>query len=159
MIIITGKKSSRIDVDGLKNHYGRLLTWLDLQLITKGLVLIYDSFDLEGRSKNDLDFQKLAIANTWFSMSKTCNDLEDDILQVCKFLFFLIFIRSGKGLWRNDRNTPKNCIFWKYIVGGSYNTPGLDGGWFFGPKIQKSAYQDLSNEGSKTFLSSLELGF
>ena len=54
--MITGKKSSRIDVDGLKNHYGRLLTWLDLQLITKGLVLIYDSFDLEGRSKNDLDF-------------------------------------------------------------------------------------------------------
>ena len=88
MIIITGKKSSRIDVDGLKNHYGRLLTWLDLQLITKGLVLIYDSFDLEGRTKNDLDFQKLAIANTWFSISKTCNDLEDDILQVCKFLFF-----------------------------------------------------------------------
>ena len=96
MIIITGKKSSRIDVDGLKNHYGRLLTWLDLQLITKGLVLIYDSFDLEGRTKNDLDFQKLAIANTWFSMSKTCNDLEDDILQVCKFLFFLIFIHSGQ---------------------------------------------------------------
>ena len=89
MIILIGKKSSRIDVDGLKNHYGRLLTWLDLQLITKGLVLIYDSFDLEGRSKNDLDFQKLAIANTWFSMSKTCNDLEDDILQVCKFLFKL----------------------------------------------------------------------
>ena len=95
MIIITGKKSSRIDVDGLKNHYGRLLTWLDLQLITKGLVLIYDSFDLEGRSKNDLDFQKLAIANTWFSMSKTCNDLEDDILQVCKFLFFLDFYFFG----------------------------------------------------------------
>ena len=94
MIIIIGKKSSRIDVDSLKNHYGRLLTWLDLQLITKGLVLIYDSFDLEGRPKNDLDFQKLAIANTWFSMSKTCNDLEDDILQVCKFLFFLIFIHS-----------------------------------------------------------------
>ena len=97
MIIITGKKSSRIDVDGLKNHYGRLLTWLDLQLITKGLVLIYDSFDLEGRSKNDLDFQKLAIANTWFSMSKTCNDLEDDILQVCIiFLFFLILNQSGQ---------------------------------------------------------------
>ena len=51
MIILIGKKSSRIDVDSLKNHYGRLLTWLDLQLITKGLVLIYDSFDLEGRSK------------------------------------------------------------------------------------------------------------
>ena len=23
-----------------------------------------------------------------------------------------------KDLWRNGRNTPKNCIFWKYIVGG-----------------------------------------
>ena len=30
--------------------------------------------------------------------------------------------------------------------GGSYNTPGLDGGWFFGPWafiIPKSSYQDL----------------
>ena len=32
-----------------------------------------------------------------------------------------------KDLWRNGRNTPKNCIFWKYIVGGPYYTPGLDG--------------------------------
>ena len=94
MIILIGKKSSRIDVDSLKNHYGRLLTWLDLQLITKGLVLIYDTFDLEGRTKNDLDFQKLAIANTWFSMSKTCNDLEDDILQVCIIFFFFLDFKS-----------------------------------------------------------------
>ena len=46
--------------------------------------------------------------------------------------------------------------------GGSYNTPGLDGGWFFGPWafiIPKSSYQDLSNEGWKIFLSSLELVF
>ena len=50
MIIITGKKSSRIDVEGLKKHYGRLLTWLDLQLITKGLALIYDYSDIESRS-------------------------------------------------------------------------------------------------------------
>ena len=64
-------------------------------------------------------------------------------------------VEPGKDLWRNGRNTPKNCIFWKYIVGGSsYYTPGLDGGWFFGPWafiIPKCSYQDLSNEGSKKF--------
>jgi len=46
--------------------------------------------------------------------------------------------------------------------GGSYYTPWLDGGWFFGPWafiILKSSYQDLSNEGSIFFLSSLELVF
>ena len=69
-----------------------------------------------------------------------------------------------KDLWRNERNTPKDCIFWKYIGGGggSYYTPGLDGGRFFGPWvfiIPKSSYQDLSNEGSNIFLSSLELVF
>ena len=50
----------------------------------------------------------------------------------------------SKDLWRNGRNTPKNCIFWKYIVGG----------WFFAPWtfiIPKSSYRDLSNEGSKFF--------
>ena len=62
-----------------------------------------------------------------------------------------------KDLWRNGRNTPKNCIFWKNIVergGGSYYSLGLDGGWFFGPWvfiIPKSSYQDLSNEGSNFF--------
>ena len=38
----------------------------------------------------------------------------------------------------------------------------LDGGGFFGPYsfiILKSSYQDLSNEESNIFLSSLELGF
>ena len=38
--------------------------------------------------------------------------------------------------------------------GGSYYTPGLDGGWFFGPWafiIPKKSVQDLSNEGSKCF--------
>ena len=51
-----------------------------------------------------------------------------------------------KDLWRNGRNFPKNCISWKYIVGGSYHTFGLDGGWFFGPLafiVLKSSYQDL----------------
>ena len=46
--------------------------------------------------------------------------------------------------------------------GGSYYTPGLDGGRFFGPWafiILKSSYQDLSNEGLKKILSSLELVF
>ena len=49
-----------------------------------------------------------------------------------------------------------------YVVGGYYYTPELDGGWFFGPRvfiILKSSYQDLSNEGSKIVLSSLELVF
>ena len=69
-------------------------------------------------------------------------------------------VHLAKDLWRNGRNTPKNCIFWKYIKGGSYYTPGL--GWFFGTWafiILKSSYQDLSNEESKIFLSSLELVF
>ena len=45
--------------------------------------------------------------------------------------------------------------------GASNSTPGLDGGRFLGPYsfILKSSYQDLSYEGSKKFLSSLELGF
>ena len=45
---------------------------------------------------------------------------------------------------------------------GSNSIPGLDGGGFFGPYsfiILKGSYQDLSNEGSKFFLNSLELGF
>ena len=28
-----------------------------------------------------------------------------------------------KDLWRNGQNTPKFCIFWKYIVGGAPITP------------------------------------
>ena len=32
-------------------------------------------------------------------------------------------IYLGKDLWRNGQNTPKNCIFWKYIVGGAPITP------------------------------------
>ena len=28
-----------------------------------------------------------------------------------------------KDLWRNGQNTHKNCIFWKYIVGGAPITP------------------------------------
>ena len=109
-----GKKSSRIDVDGLKNHYGRLLTWLDLQLITKGLVLIYDSFDLEGRSKNDLDFQKLAIANTWFSMSKTCNDLEDDFLQVSKN--YIINVQAFNVLSKSQKVFIKETLYTKLAL-------------------------------------------
>jgi hypothetical protein len=38
----------------------------------------------------------------------------------------------------------------------------LDGGGFFGPHpfiILKNSHQDLSNEGSKNYLSLLELGF
>ena len=44
---------------------------------------------------------------------------------------------------------------------GSNSTPGLDGGEFSDHSfiILKSSHQDLSNEGSKKFLSSLELGF
>ena len=32
-------------------------------------------------------------------------------------------IYLGKNLWRNGRNTPKNYIFWKYIVGRAPITP------------------------------------
>ena len=46
-----------------------------------------------------------------------------------------------KALWRNGRNTPKDCIFWKYI------TPwGWIGGWFFWPWAVI-----ILNEGSKKF--------
>ena len=38
---------------------------------------------------------------------------------------------SSKDLWRNGRNTPKNCIFWKYIVGGLLLHPGAGWGLLF----------------------------
>ena len=60
------------------------------------------------------------------------------------------------------KNSQELHLLKIHIRGGSYYTPGLDGGWFFGPWafiIPKSSYQDLSNEGSKLFLSSLELVF
>ena len=63
-----GKKESKLDQSSLKRHYERLLTWLDLQLITKGLVFIHDIDN--NRTKFDTDFQKMAIANTWYNMSK-----------------------------------------------------------------------------------------
>ena len=69
----------KLDNPSVRKHYERLLTWLDLQLITKGLLFIRDSDD---HTKYDPDFQKLAIVNTWYNMSKTCNDLEDEFLQV-----------------------------------------------------------------------------
>ena len=64
-----------------------------------------------------------------------------------------------------DGTLPRIASFENtYLVGagGSYYTPGLDGGWFFGPWgliILKSSYPDLSNEGSKIVLSSLKLVF
>ena len=67
-----------------------------------------------------------------------------------------------KDLFINGRNTPKISFFEITRQGRSNFTPGLDGGGFFGPYsfiILKSSHQDLSNEGSKKFLSSLELGF
>ena len=58
----------KLDNPSVRKHYERLLTWLDLQLITKGLLFIRDSDD---HTKYDPDFQKLAIVNTWYNMSKT----------------------------------------------------------------------------------------
>ena len=37
----------------------------------------------------------------------------------------------SKDLWRNGRNTPKNCIFWKYIVGGLLLHPKARWGLIF----------------------------
>jgi hypothetical protein len=75
--------------------------------------------------------------------------------QDCSSQRLQFYVAMSKDLWRNGRNTPWTCNFWKCIVGGgSYYTPGLDGGWFFGPWaviILKSSYKDLSNEGSKMF--------
>ena len=77
----------KLDNPSVRKHYERLLTWLDLQLITKGLLFIRDSDD---HTKYDPDFQKLAIVNTWYNMSKTCNDLEDEFLQVNKICVYRV---------------------------------------------------------------------
>ena len=36
---------------------------------------------------------------------------------------FRVSFDLDKDLWRNGRDTPQNCIFWKYIVGGAPITP------------------------------------
>ena len=56
----------------------------------------------------------------------------------------------------------QNFFFWNYKVGGLQFHPGAGWRWVFriySFMILKSSYQDLSNEGSKNFLSSLELVF
>ena len=69
-------------------------------------------------------------------------------------LLFKAALHLCKDLWRSGRNTPKNCIFQKYIVGGLLLHPRAGWGLIFGPWasiIPKSSYQDLSTEGSKMF--------
>ena len=73
---------------------------------------------------------------TWKKMK--LKSLQQFILTVSKSLDNQM--QLPKDPWRNERSTPKNCIFWKYVVGGSYYTPGwmgLDFFWtmsFYSPK-------------------------
>ena len=64
---------------------------------------------------NNLSFYSLNKAEmTDTEMDAITDDIVNGLFAVC--------VTLGKDLWRNGRNTPKNCIFWKYIVGGKEST-------------------------------------
>lgn len=89
---LKSKAEFNIDTNHMRKHYERFLTWLDLQLIRESLAFVQDA---NNHKLHDKDFQKLALVHAWYKSSKTCNDLEEDLLSSANS------IKSLCEKWRN----------------------------------------------------------
>ena len=80
-----GKSEAKMEVGHLRKLYEGFITWLDLQIVGEGLVFV-----LQPGERYEPELQKMAIVNTWYSLSKSSNQLENDLKQAAPSLKSLL---------------------------------------------------------------------
>ena len=70
-----GKIIEEFELQNMKKYFERFLNWID----TQNLNFVPDP---QNSKFHDLDFQKFALIHPWYSQSKNCVNLEDELLSI-----------------------------------------------------------------------------